>query len=137
LRPTTKNVARAEYRFKTSSRCPVYGPGPSSNVRARHLLLTQSAGLGAAAEDEADEVDEVEADEVEDEARDCGGAPPAARGEDDDKGAIGERDGAGDRGGGAATVRCTTRSFAEIGRQAVTSTPMINTQRITLVITLG
>ena len=88
----------------------MYGPGPSSNVRARHLLLAQSTGAGGPA--------------VEDEAEDGDG--------DEDEDGV---DGAGDRGVEVADIRCFTRSVAEIGWQAVMTTPIINTPRNTLMIT--
>jgi hypothetical protein len=49
----------------------------------------------------------------------------------------GEDGDGGDGEAGVAATRCATRSVAEIGRQATTSTHMINIQRITLVITTG
>jgi hypothetical protein len=60
--------------------------------------------------------------------------------EDEDEDEEGDEDGgdgAGDRGVEVAPFCCATRSVAEIGRQAVMNTPMINIQRITLVITPG
>src|SRR4051794_23273080 len=106
----TKNVARTERGLSMSSRRAGYGPGPSSDVNARHLLLAQSTGAGS-------------------------GLPAAGGGDEDDEG--GDDMDEGSRSGDAAAIGCSGCPVPESGRHAVTNTPMISTQRITLMITSG
>jgi hypothetical protein len=115
----------------------VYGPGPSSNVKARHLLFTQSTGAGGLAVDDEGEGEDEGGEEENDDDEDEGEGDPPDDDADDEGEDGADGDGAGDRVVDVALIRCATRSVAEIGWQAVTNTPSINSREVTLVITSG